>query len=234
MNFLTVGSKLNKRILKEAMYLERTLNLSPDEARANAKRMEMETFKADVRMGIECMMEFKSIAAEMGMHDNLKQTWYITIRPDEKLIDFCQFQANVMALVKRKCFKWYFLTFEQKGVTPEDYGKGFHCHIIAGMTQRSKEEVIRDCYSTLKKFMVKECLQVSYLKTQTDLDQSMSYLENYTSKNGHKIITKDADAEWRKSRGLLPFYENACPIKSEGQAVTKAVTTNEKYTVELA
>lgn len=64
MNFLTVGSKLNKRILKEAMFLERTLGMSSEEAREQAKRMAFSHLKRSFRYSLTQGMPFQDAVYE--------------------------------------------------------------------------------------------------------------------------------------------------------------------------
>jgi hypothetical protein len=141
-----------------------------------------------------------------GNNDKLKQHFFITIRPDDKSVSFIDFYNDVQKFVQRKCFLEYKLTFEQKGVTPETYGQGFHTHIIAHMKQRSKTEVLRDTQSTFKTYTSANCIEVVILKTKNDLEKVTDYITLYSSEDDHKEITQAADAAWREQQGLLALY----------------------------
>lgn len=245
MNFYTAAVKLQKAINRTAAMNE-LVGLSTEEAREKAKEMELKTFRANISLGIDMMLIYKEVAIEKGLikpDDRIKNTYFITIRPDDRIIDIHDFYALVEKFVTRKFFKSFTLTFEQKGTTVEDYGKGFHAHIIAEIvpgTKRSKSEVLRDTQSTFKCCTSANCIEVVPLKTQKDYDNCESYMIEYTSDDGHKEITKEHDPIWRETLGIKPFYKEddvdqykrLPSIKSNvGQAIRSSTGT---YIVDLA
>lgn len=232
MNFYTAAVKLNKAIDRTTKMIEMT-GLSTEEARDHAKRMELNNFRSHVELGIDMMLIYKQIAVEKGLikpeGEQLKRTYFITIRPSMQDIDFEDFYTIVQKFVSRTCFINFRLTFEQKGTTHDTLGSGFHAHIIAEMRQRSKSEVLRDTVSTFKCCTSANCIQVDILKTQKDLDNTIKYITEYTSDDDHKECTKEHDAQWRQLIGLrdmytendLDSYKCLPSIKSDvGQAVT--------------
>lgn len=125
--------------------------------------------------------------------------FHITIRPD-KSCKWSTFKLQVMKLVARKCFKAYYFQFEQKGVTEETLGEGFHVHIACKLTQRSKGEVLRDVKSSFKNLLFTNQIKDGGIQVDTSKNVSQiveKYLKNYESKDGHKIITKEWDDKWR-------------------------------------
>lgn len=135
--------------------------------------------------------------------------YFITIRPDDSKCCFEDFREKVMTFLKRKCFLEYTLSFEQKGTTPSDMGRGFHCHIIAKMKQRSKGEVLRDTLNSFKEWIDKEwiasnCIDVVITKNPEKL--VLNYLVKYESEDGHKMATKAIDDLWRSSMAIEPLY----------------------------
>lgn len=138
-----------------------------------------------------------------------KQTYMISIRPDDSKAYFPDFKEKVESFLTRKCFLSYKYSFEQKGTKPEDMGKGFHVHIVANMKQRSKSEVLRDTLSSWKDWIeggliTANNIHVCITKNGEELVQK--YLIEYESDDGHKAATKDYDHQWREAVGLYNLY----------------------------
>lgn len=138
-----------------------------------------------------------------------KQTFMITIRPDETKVDFFEFKKYVEWFITRKCFVNYKYSFEQKGECVEDIGKGFHVHIVANMKQRSKSEVLRDTLSSWKEWIDKgyiasNCIDVITTKNGEALVEN--YLLEYKSDDGHKEVTQSWDELWRTGMSLQRLY----------------------------
>lgn len=138
-----------------------------------------------------------------------KQSYMITIRPDDSKVDFIDFQRYVEYFVQRKCFMNYKYSFEQKGIEPMDLGKGFHVHIVADMKQRSKSEVLRDTLSSWKEWIDKgyiasNCIDVITTKNGDALVEN--YLLEYKSDDGHKEVTRSWDELWRTGMSLKRLY----------------------------
>lgn len=139
------------------------------------------------------------------------QHYFITIRPDDSKVEFSDFYDKTIAFVKRKCFIDYKLSFEQKGTCPTELGKGFHCHIVAQMKQRSKTEVLRDTLSSWNDWINKDwikgnCIQVLTTKNPEQLVND--YLIEYKSDDEHKEQTKNWDEIWRSNLSLSAIYES--------------------------
>lgn len=144
--------------------------------------------------------------------------YFITIRPKPET-EFQIFYNTVVKFVNRSCVKDYYLTFEQKN--EEGNGDGFHAHIVASCTQRSKGEVLRDTISTFKDIAADNCIEVK--PTNNPMDIIDNYLLLYKSKDEHKESTQVGDEIWRKSMKLENIYHNDVPtllsIKSEDSNV---------------
>lgn len=131
--------------------------------------------------------------------------WYfITIRPDQSKINLYEFLRLCEKYVKRKCFKDFTLTFEQKGQTLEDLGNGFHCHIVADSTWRSKGEALRDTISTFNKCCAANCIEIKPTRNPDNIIEN--YMINYKSEDGHKEVTKQWDYIWRENNNLKSLY----------------------------
>lgn len=146
------------------------------------------------------------------------QWYFITIRPDPKKINFEDFYKVVLKYVERKCIKDYYLSFEQKGINEENLGEGFHVHIIADATWRSKKECLRDTQSTFNKCTAANCVDVQPTREPEKIKND--YLLEYKSDDNHKECTKEWDKVWREKLNLLDLYHSnllerkLSPIKS--------------------
>lgn len=132
-------------------------------------------------------------------------SYAVTIRP-RPATEFDMFYHVIQKLLQRKCFVEWTASFEQKGTSEEALGEGFHVHIVATMTQKSKGEVARDVLSTVGAFCEEQGVHVVLAKTPDAYIQN--YLIDYNVDDGHKESTKSWDALWREKEGLLPLYKN--------------------------
>lgn len=157
--------------------------------------------------------------------------YFVTIRPDERLIDFASFKTIVDKYLERKMIKSAFYSFEQKGESLETLGQGFHVHIIVmGTTCTSQAQLKDRTISTFKHCTAANCIEVCYIPDYQQRQNRVNYLVDYTSKKGYKIQTKIWDALWRQSVGLQDTY-GICPLSSpvSGQRDTNIV---EDHTVD--
>lgn len=141
-----------------------------------------------------------------------KQWYFITIRPDENKITFEEFYNKVMKFTNRKCIVDCSSSFEQKGSNIENIGKGFHVHIIANGTWRSKGECLRDTQSTFISCTAPNCIQV--IPTNEPEKIKQNYLIEYKSDDDHKIVTKEMDAQWRLQNNINEIYEGPLPPRA--------------------
>lgn len=216
MNFLSVGAKLNKQMAKAKLQIRDLARLNREVGNVvndddvqqqldSAEKMVWNEYEANVRTGLEAMSRFKAIAAEMG---HSCTNWYhITISPpDENFVDFYN---AVKRLLDRACFVEFSCSFEQRGQNLLDMGRGYHCHIVANMRQRSKAEVIRDVASTMKNICDAHFIQVDTTRNPKDIVDN--YLLEYKSNDGHKEPLKEWDAKWRTQNNLLSLYTTSLP-----------------------
>jgi len=218
-NFLRLADKINNNIDKD---VNRNNSLNPYDLNTEEyrmyesnhrnllKTMEINKFKKNLNMAIDLALLTKEVMQERGLltKDNIKQHYFITIRPNTKLIAFHRFFNMIATFVQRNCFISYTLSFEQKGQSLDTLGEGFHCHIIANMRQRSKGEVLRDTISSFNKVCANNCIQVDCIKNESGLNNLNNYLITYESKDNHKIVTKEYDELWRNKLKIKPLYDN--------------------------
>lgn len=153
-----------------------------------------------------------------------KQQYFITIRPDHTKVDFDSFYDIIYKLVNRSCFTKYRLSFEQKGKRLAELGDGFHCHIVAETTHRSKGECIRAICSTFNKWINLEWITDNNIdvKPCKNPDEIVNkYLIEYESNDEHKVLTMDADKVWRQRMNLNSLYENNMPKRRQACMITE-------------
>jgi len=212
MNFYTLAKKMRKEISRRADDIKHIKNdniFEDDNDRYEQAKLEaIKDFDVTTRLGIELMLKYREIAEDMGLTEKKvdTKTFMITVRPENNKIKFHQFYNLVAGFVQRACFIEYSLSFEQKGITEETLGNGYHVHIIANMKQRSKGEVLRDTISTFSNCTAAHCIQVDICKNANETIQN--YLIDYKSKDDHKEVTHEWDNKWRTKLNLLNLYKN--------------------------
>lgn len=243
-NLVAKASQINKKIAKE-MASRKLVNEELVEhetwtqeeadrldAMWEAKKVKFctEAYIKDIQTALVLRDAVRKLEEETGetlLHvpQGSKQAYFITVRPDTRKVSLHQFYNDVRKFVDRKCFIEYKLSFEQKGVSDETLGDGFHVHIVASMKQRSKGEVLRDTVNTFKGYTLANCVQVHTTRNPAELVEN--YLVNYQSDDGHKAPTQQWDAAWRAREGLANLYKSpdGMPIKSISASLQKVTTT---------
>lgn len=174
----------------------------------NVLNNEIIEFKEVLKISQALSEAFREVHIDNLM--NNKQYYFITVRPRPE-ITFDKFYHLVKRFTERKCIEEYTLSFEQKGtIEQNNIGFGFHVHICAKTTHRSKGECLRDCKSTFMCLCAENCIKVEPTKNpQTIID---NYLVEYKSEDGHKEITKTSDSLWRQQMGLAHLYRQDDPL----------------------
>lgn len=236
-NLVAKASKINRQVEKSVKDYEKTLSRIDADKRKELcdtwKKKQagwkLKEYVNDIKTALELRDAIRNLEEETGeqlLHvpQGEKQCYFITVRPDTKKITFTDFYNDVRKFVERKCFIDYKLSFEQKGMSAETLGEGFHVHIVAALKQRSKGEVLRDTQNTFKRYTAPNCIEVLTTKNPAELVEN--YLVNYHSDDGHKAPTKEWDAQWRTRENLDSLYSNpgGLPIKSI-LATPRIVTT---------
>lgn len=205
MNFYTLAARENKTKARLVRDYEKS-GIDEERAKELAELQLENTFDATYRRAVTRMLQARAINEEMGLSEHKERFFMITVRPDENLISFNEFYNLVAKFVERKCIISYTLSFEQKGMSDETLGKGFHVHIIADMTQHGKAAVLRDTKSTFACCTAPNCVQVDWCRNPKEVVKN--YLINYISKDEHKSETKEWDTKWREHEHLLAIYED--------------------------
>lgn len=205
MNFFSAGAKMAKEVNKlREQYRKTDIDISLEQV----EEMILQKNKRAMKYGCMLALAYKDVATDMGLLTaKATHTFMITIRPECKKINLHTFKQDVDSYIQRKMFKHiHGCSFEQKGTSDDTLGNGFHVHIVAETTCRSKGELLRNTISTFQQYTAAQCIQVDVCKNPESVVQD--YLIDYKSQDGHKEITKEWDSLWRERERL------ACPIKS--------------------
>ena len=135
--------------------------------------------------------------------ENKVNTFFVTIRPSPDA-DWPAFRDKVHKWCGTSmAWSWNAYVFEQKGMSDDTLGAGFHVHIVGSSTLH-KANLLNRCADAFKKFAAKAAIQVSYANTPWKVWNR--YLLNHDSTDGHKELTKKWDAKWREREGLKHAY----------------------------
>ena len=248
MNFYTLAARFNKDLDKKKLEIDRRINIdNPGMYEPGAEAIEIKNaertmqleFKNNCLRGLQLMEKFREIQEEFnGNESKIKRTFFITIRPNEKLINFEDFYKLCEKYCNYACFeKIINISFEQKGIISDDLGKGFHVHLVAKMTFRSKGECLRHLQSAFKICTAPNCINVQICASQKEIDNAINYSRDYISADGHKTITKDIDVLWREKMKLKDFYEGPLPpLEIKEIALSSslaAISLLKNFTVDL-
>jgi len=168
----------------------------------------LKDFDSTCELGIMLMERFKARLP-------VKHTGYymLTIRPDDKNVTFNTFRHVVKQYIYDKMVN-YTYSFEQKGTSLEELGKGFHVHIIGTWQARDKPNILTQTINYFKQFAAANCIQLDICRNPEEVVRK--YLTEYISEDEHKITTKEWDTKWREDLGLKHIYTN---LSSPGRLV---------------
>lgn len=135
---------------------------------------------------------------------------WLTVNPSPETT-FTTFRNLVGKMIQKKWIKSYVYVYEQRGISQDDLGKGFHLHaIIMKPEDKSPAHCIREISSTYKKvcdvsnyhcFNTKWIGKEEYIrKLEYILGQKESTSEN------NKALKQEMDKVWRQARNIDSYY----------------------------
>lgn len=210
MNSLTCASKLCKQVDKQLASHLLALGYTPDaeeieSIRAKIDKLAMDQLRVHMKKAVEIQAMFKEILPTRDAQERATQTYFITVRPDSERTTLAEFIKITEKFSKRVMFKYGSYSYEQKGVTRETLGQGYHMHMIVKTTAGAKGEVLRATQSSFKKIAKDEYCDVKLCKNPKSHTQK--YLVDYESNDNHKIVTKEWDSIWRSQNDLESLYK---------------------------
>nr|UOF76971.1 rep protein [Cressdnaviricota sp.]UOF81647.1 rep protein [Cressdnaviricota sp.] len=225
---------IRKKALKDARI---AYDLATDTGHTNPQEIYDITYKKTIefeekefRHYLEISKRLSDIYTDVASNTSIYNWYFITIRPDETKCTFSDFFKLVNSYVEKKMITEYTLSFEQKGTSIDTLGKGFHCHIVADSTCRSKGELLRRSQAHFKDVCSSNNIDIRTTKNPDDIINN--YLIEYKSEDGHKETTKEMDTLWRSNNSLKSIYntEDAVnkPVTASKTLDTSSVTSEEK------
>ena len=223
-NWISAASKVIRDAKRTASQLTEVNGLTYEQNYETCCALEREKMKEIATMALQLQDDYAETVIKYG-NGKCKAYW-ITVRPAPD-VSWEQFYKTVVDYSKRKTLKQYTLVFEQKGTDPTTMGTGFHMHmVLTDTTWRSKADTLTYTKSTFAHVVPGGVgIDVVPCKTTKDVERELSYILNWTSSDGHKILTKEMDIAWRESLGLEPFYEVGCLSSPTGTKNSPGIPT---------
>lgn len=164
------------------------------------------------------MEQMKEYEKELGVElkeetarDNHNSHVWITVSP-KPTVSFIEFRKVVEKLVKRKLFSKYCYTYEQRGKSDSECGKGFHVHILGKRNLNYKpNKVITHIKNTLKNICeVEKCCRIQIIGEDFAKDKMEYMLGKKTGGEDcdaeDKQLKQQYDIKWREAEELLEYY----------------------------
>ena len=135
---------------------------------------------------------------------------FITISPKSNTT-LDEFKKLVEKWVNRSIFTEYLYVFEQRGVSEDEIGKGFHAHALVKRNLNYKpskiKELTKNSFKNVCNVQNPACLNIKWISSNYVLDKQ-GYLLGEKSDEG-KPEKQDIDKVWRLQKGLQPFYKSS-------------------------
>lgn len=168
---------------------------------------------------LQCLQEPTPIIKEIqALRNSLGEKGEGTERPyiwlcvnPNSMYTFKEFQTLVSKMVSKVWMTEYVYVYEQRGITQEELGKGFHLHaIIKKPADKKPSHCIRELSSTFKKCCDTSnfhFFQVKFIDLP-EKDRKMEYIlgtKESTDEN-QKDIKQAMDKLWRSKIGIDPYF----------------------------
>lgn len=145
--------------------------------------------------------ELAQLAESKGLFD---KCFHVTVRPKPDFTDFAAFRSLIVKYAESKVFTSACYTFEQKGLSEDTIGTGFHAHMVVQLAAgRTKTHCLQTAGKLLDMCGNAGLQFDKALRPSTIIE---NYWLNYESRDGHKAATQHWDALWRMKMNLLPLY----------------------------
>ncbi len=142
-------------------------------------------------------------------HNNL--FLFITVNPKPD-IPFDEFRKKMDKLANRNIFNSALYVFEQRGITEENAGKGFHCHMLTERNLNYKPTKVVSCVQNTCKSLCnvkdKRVLNIQLIGEEFAEDKRIYILGQNKTGEG-KSVKQTIDQYWRKKNNLNSTYKDA-------------------------
>lgn len=155
------------------------------------------------------LAERNSLGEKVENNINKPYIW-LCVNPNSTYT-FNEFKALVQKMVSKVWLKSYVYVYEQRGITEQEAGKGFHLHAIIKRPEDKKpSHCIRELSNTFKK-----CCDVSnyhFFQTkfidEDEYQRKLEYILGLKDSNeeNQKDLKQNIDKYWRGKYLIKPFY----------------------------
>lgn len=133
--------------------------------------------------------------------------WFVTLnwKPDVNLSDV---KIRINKVLKKKWISEYYYTFEQRGESEEECGKGIHTHMLLIDTGKTiPAQVKREIYSSVKSY-VGNINHVDVRKVEKDwIEDKLQYMSGEKWDEGKDLKCK-IDVLFRQRNNLKEMYSS--------------------------
>lgn len=158
---------------------------------------------------IKEIQTLRSSLGEKGEEISRPYIW-LCVNPNSTYT-FNEFQKLVSKMLSKVWLTDYVYVYEQRGITEEEMGKGFHLHAIIKKPDNKKpSHCVRELASTFKKC----CDTSNYHFFQTKMidesekDRKLEYIlgTKQTTDENQKDLKQAMDKVWRQKIGIPPYF----------------------------
>ena len=135
---------------------------------------------------------------------------FITINPRPD-VDIEIFMKAMKKYISKVWIENAIYVIEQRGITEEEAGKGFHAHILLWKPDNKKShEVIRETKNTFKNICSIDNPSILNIKDckDTDIEKRKNYMlgDKKTTEDPSKAIKQEIDCIWRQRLKIEKYY----------------------------
>lgn len=142
----------------------------------------------------------------LSKHKKLEQIAWVTINPDETKCSLLRFVGAMEKFTSRSCCIDPVYTYEQRGETEAELGKGFHSHLLftkdskvsPSEYKRNLESTFKDCVGNSKH------IWIQYFPKSYHSDKLL-YLQG-KKWDEEKDVKIDMDILWRDLQDMKSIY----------------------------
>jgi hypothetical protein len=147
----------------------------------------------------------------IDIYENRKTSYFfVTINPREIELSQLKSFINLCQVHHKSWFECLSYSFEQRGETFDDVGKGKHIHMIIKKNDKKKSDVIRELFSTLKNYCSNpEHINVRKVKNDFEKCNVEKYMKGIKSTEKENKSKKCYfDEVFRNMNDLSKIYYN--------------------------
>lgn len=181
-------------------------------------------FNSNFKISNKIMQEMDKSNRERtkAKKEQTKPCWLITINPRDD-VDFNELWNEVVSFTKTVWFSEGYITWEQRGESIEEMGKGMHIHILVVKYNIEFGKFQTNLNRKFGKFINPQKLKETLNIQNKPRDELECVIDEYIMANGkqdEKITKVEIDKLWREKMGLKAYYHFECEIGSKAGLTT--------------